>query len=75
MVFFGVCFGQVFASEILNAQALCFLSMDWVVPILCVPINAGEMKTFDKSCMYSRVHIHSKLKEIMLLPSSGRNYL
>ena len=40
---------------------------------MCVPINAGKMKTFEKSHMYSIVHIHSKLKETMLLPSSGRN--
>ena len=74
MIFFSFCFGQVFVSEILNAQAVCFLSIDWVVPIVMfVPINAGEMKTFEKSHLYSRVHVYSKLKEILLLPSSGRN--
>ena len=40
---------------------------------MCVPIKAGKMKTFEKSHMYSKVHIHSKVKEMMLLPSSGRN--
>ena len=74
MIFLSFCFGQVFISEILNAQTVCFLSIDWVVSIvMSVPINTGEMKTFEKSHMYSRVHIRSKLKEMMLLPSSGRN--
>ena len=50
MIFFSFCFGQVFVSEILNAQAVCFHLIDWVVPIvMCVPINAGEMNTFKKS--------------------------
>ena len=53
------CFGQVFVSEILNAQVFCFLSIDLVVAIvMCVSINEGEMKTFEKSRMYSRKHIH-----------------
>ena len=76
MIFFNFCFGQGFVSEILKAEVVCFLSMNLVVSIaMCVPINAGEMKTFVKSHMYSRVHIRSKLKEMMLLPSSGRNHL
>ena len=52
-------FGQVFVSEILNAQVICFLSIDLVVAIVvCVSINEGEMKTCEKSRMYSRKHIH-----------------
>ena len=59
MIVFSFCFGQVIASEILNAQVVCFLSVDLVVAIVkCVSINAGEMKTFEKSHMYSRKHIH-----------------
>ena len=54
------CFGQVFVSEILNAQVVCFLSIDLVVAIvMCVSINEGKMKTFKESCMwYCRKHIH-----------------
>ena len=53
------CFGQVFVSEILNAHVVCFLSINLVVAIvMCVSINEGEMKTFEKSRMYSRKHIH-----------------
>ena len=53
------CFGHVFVSEILNAQVVCFLSINLVVAIMmCVYINEGEMKTFEKSRMYSRKHIH-----------------
>ena len=75
MISFSFCFGQVFVSEILNAEVVCFLSTNWVIPIvICFFINAGEMKTFEKSHMYSRVHIRSKLKEMMLLLSSGKNY-
>ena len=34
------CFGQVFVSEILNAQVVCFLLIDLVVAIvMCVSIN------------------------------------
>ena len=70
MILRSFCFGQVFVSEILIAQTVCFLLIDWIVPIVMrVPINAGEMKTFEKSQMYSRVHIHTKLKEMMVLPS------
>ena len=73
---FSFCFGQDFVSEIMNAEAVSFLSINWVVPIvMCVPINAGEMKTFEKSHMYSGEYIRSKLKKMLLLPSSGRNYL
>ena len=55
MIVFSFCFGQAFASEILNAQIACFLSIDLVVAIvMSVSINAGEMKTFEKSHMYSR---------------------
>ena len=47
MIVFNFCFGQVFVSEILNAQVVCFLSIDLVVTIVtCVSINASEMKTF-----------------------------
>ena len=57
------CLEQVFTSEILNAQVVCFLSIDLVVAIvMCVSINEGEMKTFEKSRMYSRKDIHQKLK-------------
>ena len=56
---FSFCFGQVFVSEIVNAQVVCFLSIDLVVAIvMCVSINEGEMKTFEKSRMYSAKHIH-----------------
>ena len=56
---FKLYFGQVLVSEILNAQAVCFLLIDLVVAIvMCVPINEGEMKTFEKSRMHSRKHIH-----------------
>ena len=59
MIVFSFCFGQVFVSEILNAQVVCFLSIDLVVAIvMCVSNNAGEMKTFEKSHIYSRKHIH-----------------
>ena len=59
MIVFSFCFGQVFVSEILNAKVVCFLSIDLVVAIvMCVSINAGEMKTFEKSHMHSRNHIH-----------------
>ena len=52
-------FRASFVSEILNAQAVCFLSIDLVVAIvMCVFINEGEMKRFEKSCMYNRKHIH-----------------
>ena len=38
---------------------LCFLSIDLVVDIvMCAHIDEGEMKTFKKSRMYSRKHIH-----------------
>ena len=53
------CLGQIFVSEILNAQAVCFLSTNLVVAIvMSVFINEAEMKTFKKSRMYSRKHIH-----------------
>ena len=62
MIAFSFCFGQVFVSEILNAQVVCFLSIDLVVAIVTsVSINADEMKkkkTFEKSYMCSRKHIH-----------------
>ena len=59
MIAFGFCFGQVFVSEILNPQVVWFLSIGLVVAIvMSVSINAGEMKTFEKSQVYSRKHIH-----------------
>ena len=59
MIVFNFCFGQVFLSEILNAQVVCFLSIDLVVAVvMCVSTNAGVMKTFKKSHMRSRKHIH-----------------
>ena len=59
MIVYSFCFGQVFVSEILNAQVVCFLSIDLVVAIaMCVSINASEMQTFEKSRMCSRKHIH-----------------
>ena len=52
-------FGHVLVSEILNAQVVCFLSINLVVAVMmCVYINEEEMKTFEKSRMYSRKHIH-----------------
>ena len=47
MIVFSFCIGQVFVpvSEILNAQVVCFLSIDLVVAIVTsVSIDAGEMK-------------------------------
>ena len=59
MIVFSFCFGQVFASEILNVQVVSFLSADLIVAIvMCVSINAGELKTFEKSLMCSRKHFH-----------------
>ena len=59
MIVFSFSVGQVFVSEILNAQVVCFLLIDLVVVVvMCVSINAGEMKTFEKLRMYSRKHIH-----------------
>ena len=59
MIIFSLCFGQAFVFEILNAQVVCFLLIDLVVAIvMCVSINEGEMKTFEKSHMYSRKHTH-----------------
>ena len=56
---FSFCFGQVFVSEVSNSQVVCFLSIDLVVAIvMCVSINAGKMKTFKKSHMCRRKHIH-----------------
>ena len=50
MIVFSFCFGKVFASEIVNAQVICFLSIELVVAIvMSVSINADEMKTFEKS--------------------------
>ena len=52
MIVFSFCFVQVFVSEILNAQVVCFLTTD-LVPVIaiaiCVSINADKMKTFEKS--------------------------
>ena len=76
MIFISFCFRQVFVSKILNAEVVCFRSMIWVVPnVVCVPINTAETKTFKKSYMYSIVHLRSKLKEMLLLSSIGRNHL
>ena len=59
MIVFSFCFGQVFVSEILNAQVVWFLSIGLVVAIvMSVSINAGEMKTLEKSRMNSKKHIH-----------------
>ena len=50
MIAFSFCFEQVFVPEILNAQVVCFLSIDLLVAIvMCVSINAGEMKTFENA--------------------------
>ena len=47
-----------FVSEILNAQVVCCLLINLVVAIVvCVSINPGKMKTFEKSHMYSRKYI------------------
>ena len=52
MIVFSFCLGQVFASESLNAQVVCFLSIDLIVAIMMrVFTNAGEMKTIEKSHM------------------------
>ena len=59
MIIFNFCFGQVFVSEILNAQVVCFLSIDLVVAVvMCVSIDVNEIKTFEKSPMCSRKHNH-----------------
>ena len=50
MIDFSFCFGQVFVSEILNAQVVCFLSIDLLVAIvMCVSNNAGEIKKYWKN--------------------------
>ena len=63
MIIFSFCFGQVSVSKILNAQVVCFLSIDLIVAIvMCAFINANEMKTIEKSYTYSKKRIHLKLK-------------